>query len=250
VAYNAIDLAAAARAGVYVCNNAGVNARAVAEQAITLILALLKDFRFNEDAVYGGRQIDAKTSCFAGGITELGDCHVGIVGLGATGTALAERLRAFGCRLSYYSKTQKPERGIEYLPLQELYSKCDIVSLHVPVTGETENMIDDAALASFKRGAILVNTARGELMDHGAVVRALESGALGGLAADTLAPEPVRPDNPIIASLRPEIRRRVALSPHIGGITAGCFLRTYEHVWANVAAIERGERPDCVVNGV
>ncbi|MDR0839554.1 MAG: hypothetical protein LBN99_07970 [Oscillospiraceae bacterium] len=250
VAYNGIDTAAADAAGVYVCNNAGVNDRAVAEQAILLILALLKNFRSNEDAVYAGRQIETKTAYFMGGITELGSCHVGVVGMGAIGRALAERLAAFGCRLSYFNRTQKPDCGVPYLPLEELYAECDVVSLHVPVSPETENMVNAETLKKFKRGAILVNTARGELMDHEAVVAALVSGQLGGLAADTLAPEPVLLDNPVIASLPVELRSRVALSPHVGGITADCFIRSFEHIWENIAALERGERPDCVVNKV
>ena len=108
VAYNGIDLDAAARGGVYVCNNAGVNAQAVAEQAVLLMLALLRKFRPFEDMVYAGRQMEAKTACFKNGLPELGDMRVGIVGLGAIGMATAERLRAFGCRLSYYSGLRSP----------------------------------------------------------------------------------------------------------------------------------------------
>ncbi len=250
VAYNGIDLEAAAKAGVYVCNNAGVNAQAVAEQAILLILALLRHFRVYEDMTYTGRQMEAKTACFRNGLPELGSMRVGLVGLGAIGTATAERLKAFGCRLSYFSRTQKPGCGIEYLPLDELYATSDIVSLHVPVTPQTENMISDASLAKFKRGAMLVNTARGELVDHEAVVRALVSGQLGSFGADTLAPEPVLTDNPFLTELPAEYRDRVALSPHVAGITAGCFIRAYENVFKNIAALERGERPSCIVNGL
>ena len=250
VAYNGIDLKAAADAGVYVCNNAGVNAQAVAEQTILLILALLRNFRVFEDMTYTGHQMQAKTSCFKNGLPELGSMRVGIVGLGAIGQATSERLKAFGCRLSYYSRTPKPECGIEYLPLDELYAKSDIVSLHVPVTPQTENMINDEALLKFKRGAMLINTARGELVDHRAVVRALVSGQLGSFGADTLAPEPVLQDNPFLTSLPEQYRERVALSPHVAGITAGCFIRAYENVYANIGAIGRGQRPSCIVNGI
>jgi lactate dehydrogenase-like 2-hydroxyacid dehydrogenase len=250
VAYNGIDLAAAARAGVYVCNNAGVNAQAVAEQAVLLMLALLRKFRPFEDMVYAGRQMEAKTACFKNGLPELGSMRVGIVGLGAIGRATAERLGAFGCRVSYCSRTKKPDSGIEYLPLEELYASSDIVSLHAPVTPETENMINDKSLKQFKPGAILINTARGELVDHEAAARAIVSGRLGGFGADTLSPEPVAADNPFLAALPAEYRDRVALSPHVAGITAGCFIRAYGNIFRNIAAIERGERPDCVVNGI
>jgi lactate dehydrogenase-like 2-hydroxyacid dehydrogenase len=250
VAYNGIDLASAARAGVYVCNNAGVNAQAVAEQAVLLMLALLRKFRPYEDMVYAGRQMEAKTACFKNGLPELGAMRVGIVGLGAIGRATAERLAAFGCRLGYYSRTKKPESAIDYLALEELYASSDIISLHVPVTPETVNMINDETLKHFKPGAILINTARGELVDHEAAARAILSGQLGGYGSDTLAPEPVAADNPFLTALPAEYRARVALSPHIAGITAGCFIRAYETIFSNIAAISRGERPRCIVNGI
>ena len=251
VAFNAIDIESARKAGVYVCNCAGVNAESVAEQAVLLILALLKKFRWGEDMVYSGRQMEAKTDCFKEGLPELGGKTVGIVGLGAIGKALARMLRPFGCRLVYNTRSgDRREEGLTYLPLEELYSSCDIVSLHVPVTPVTTNMINSESLSLFKRGAILINTARGELMDHAAVVDALKSGQLGGLGADTLAPEPFMPDNPLLCDLPEELRHRVALSPHIAGITAGCFIRAYERVRNNIEAICRGERPGNVVNGL
>ena len=250
VAYNGIDLQAAAQKGIFVCNNAGVNAQAVAEQTILLILALLRHFKTYEDMTYTGRQMEAKTACFKNGLTELGALRVGIVGLGAIGTATAERLKAFGCKLCYYSRTEKPESGIDYLPLDELYATSDIVSLHVPVMPETENMITDATLSKFKHGAMLINTARGGLVDHQAIVRAIQSGQLGSFGADTLAPEPVLADNPFLTALPEALRERVALSPHVGGITAGCFIRAYENVFSNIAAVERCERPNCIVNGI
>ena len=251
VAYNAIDLESARKAGVFVCNCAGVNARSVAEQAILLILALLKNFRWGEDMVYAGRQMEAKTACFKNGLPELGSQTVGIVGFGAIGRDLAARLRPFGCVINYFEALGDcGAEGLTFMPLEELYACSDIVSLHVPVTPETTNMINGESLKMFKHGAILINTARGELMDHTAVVEALKSGQLGGLGADTLAPEPFLPDNPLLCALPEELRRYVALSPHIAGITAGTFVRAYERVRNNIEAIERGERPGCIVNGL
>jgi len=252
VAYNAIDTTAARSAGVYVCNAAGENARPVAEHAVMLMLTLLKSFRHNEDMIYADRQMEAKMASFKDGQPELFGRKVGIVGYGAIGRTLAAMLRPFGCELCYYdTRLVDPSHDdIKFLPLEELFAGCDIVSLHTPVTPETENMKNDVSLRLFKRGAILINTARGELMDHKAVADALISGQLGGLGADTLAPEPFRPDNPLLAGLPEEVRRRVALSPHIAGITAGFFIRAYAKIKRNIEAVERGERPDCVVNGL
>jgi len=250
VAFNAINLNAARDAGIFVCNNPGINAQAVAEHTILLILSLLKNYSRYESMVYDGKQMDAKTECFANGLPELGSLTVGIVGLGAIGSALGERLKAFGCRLLYHSRTPKPEYGIEYAPLEKLYAESDIVSLHAPVSDDTANMINEKSLSLFKNGALLINTARGELIDNAAVVRALVSGKLGGFGADTLSPEPVLEDNPFLIALPKELRRRVALSPHVAGISAGTFIRAYDHIFKNIEAIERGQRPDAIVNGL
>ena len=252
VAYNGIDLEAARDVGVYVCNNAGVNAYPVAEQALLLILSLLKKYRWGEDMVYAGRQMEAKSACFENGLPELGGLSVGLVGLGAISKALASMLTPFGCKLSYFTRSgDHGLTGLAYIPLDELYSSCDIISLGVPVTPETTNMINSETLKLFKRGAILINTARGDLMDLEAVIGALKSGQLGGLGADTLAPGPLSPDDPLLRELASnELQRRVALSPHIGGITAGCFIRAYERSRQNIEAVANGQRPNCIVNGL
>ena len=251
VGYNGIDLDAARSAGIYVCNNAGVNAMPVAEQAVLLILALLRRFRCYEDMVYAGRQIEAKTACFENGLTELCELSVGIIGYGDIGKALISLLKPFGCKIYYYTRSGDHNLdGVEYMPLDELYASCDIVSLNLPVTPETTNMINEETLKRFKPGAILINTARGELMDNDAVAAALNSGRLGGLGADTIAPAPVQADNPLLCALTEESRLRVALSPHIGGITTGCSIRAFAQIRENIEAIERGQKPKNVVNSL
>lgn len=250
VGYGGIDTEAASRAGVYVCNNAGANAQSVAEHTLLLALALIKRFRSYEDMVYTGRQMEAKTECFQSGLPELSTYKVGIVGMGAIGRAAAALFQAFGCEVCYYSRTRKPDCGYPYLPLEALCAACDIVSLHCPVTPETAGMIDARALAGMQDGAILLNTARGELVDEFAVVEALKSGKLSGFGADTLSPEPVPTDNPFLTALPEELRSRVALSPHVAGITASCFIRGYRNIFSNIEAVQRGQRPVCIVNGL
>ena len=250
VGFAGIDLEAADRAGVYVCNNAGANAKSVAEHTLLLALALLKKFRLYEDMVYTGRQMEAKTECFAHGLPELSSRKVGIVGMGAIGRASAALFAAFGCEVRYFSRTEKPDCSHQYLPLKALYASSDILSLHCPVTPETTGMIGSRALSQMKDGAILINTARGELVDHLAVAEALKSGKLSGFGADTLAPEPVLSDNPFLNALPQALRARVALSPHVAGITANCFIRGYQNVFRNIEAVQRGSRPGCIVNGV
>ena len=249
VGFNLFDLEAAKRAGVYVANCAGANASAVAEQAILLMLALLRNFKDNDAMVFAAKQIEAKTHCFENGLVELGDCHVGIVGMGAIGRETAKRLKAFGSRVSYCGRHPADNCEFPLLSIDALYASCDIVSLHVPVSSETTGMIGDAALSQMKRGALLINTARGEIVDQEAVCSALLDGRLGGIGLDTYTPEPVRPDNPLLA-LPVEIRGKVALSPHIGGITAGSFYRYFGIVWANMRRVAAGEKPVNIVNGL
>ena len=188
------------------------------------------------------------------GITELSACKVGLVGFGDIGRATAERLAPFGCELYYYTRhrrTPEEERkySVTYLPLEELAAACEIVSLHCAVNDETRNMVDDAFLGRMQPTAYLINTARGDLVDNDALVRALTEGRIAGAGLDTLAPEPVPADHPLV-TLPPEIQDRVALAPHLGGITEASFRRAHAHMWRNAERLAAGERPDCVVNGL
>lgn len=249
VAFNRVDLEVAKNAGVAVSNCAGVNAVSVAEQAILLMLALLRRFSENEDMMFAAKQMEAKNRCFENGLLELGSCHVGIIGLGAIGNELAQRLRAFGCKLSYFSLHEKPDSGIPRLTLDELYGQCDIITLHAPVLPSTIHMINEAAINKMKNGAIIINTARGELVDQEALCRALIDGRLGGAGLDTLSPEPVQPDNPLLM-LPENVRYKVALSPHVAGITANSFYRSFEMIWDNIKKVSEGKRPSNIVNGL
>ncbi len=252
VGYNRIDLEAAKEAGIYVCNSPGVNAEAVAEQAVLLILASLRHFHEAESYVYAARQGEYKKNCFGTALTELSECSVGLLGFGAIGQETAKRLAPFGCRIFYNKRRPlSPEEVFPavYKSKEEILRECDIISLHMPVTAETTNIINDETLGLMKKGAVLVNTARGELVDQEAVCHALRSGQLGYFAADTLAPEPVQPDNPII-NLPEDLRNRMALSPHIGGITRNTFIRSYAMDYANIRRAFNGEKPQHIVNGL
>ena len=253
VAFNAIDVAAARERGIAVCNNAGANAAAVAEQAILLMLACLRHLREGDAAVRSGQQIQVKERLMVAGIRELGDCTVGLVGMGAIARQTALRLQAFGCDVAYWNHHRRSadveaQLGVRYLPLSELARTCDIVSIHVPVTPETTNLVDADFLASMKPDSILVNTARGEIVDQVALARALEVGTIGAAGLDTLSPEPVQPDHPL-AVLAGEAADRLVLSPHIGGVTVGMFRRAWTTIWENIARVAAGEQPINLVNG-
>ena len=254
VAYDKIDLDAARERGIYVCNNKGCNAGAVAEQAIMLMLMLLRRGIPGDRAVREGRQMEVKERYMESGIRELSACRVGLVGFGDIARATAARLNAFGCEVYYYTKHRRDrdveERcGVTYLTLEELAATCDIVSLHCSVNDETRGMVNGAFLARMRPTAFLINTARGELVDDKALRRALVEGRLAGAGLDTLAPEPVAADHPLVKLPAP-ICDRVVLSPHLGGITEAAFRRGHLHMWRNAERVVDGHKPDNIVNGM
>jgi lactate dehydrogenase-like 2-hydroxyacid dehydrogenase len=254
VAYNGIDVAAAAARGIYVCNNRGCNAGAVAEQAVFLMLALLRRGITGDRAVREGRQIAVKERAMVEGITELSECSVGLYGFGDIARATAERLAPFGCEVYYHSLHRKSEEEearyhVTYLPKEELTARCDIVSLHTTVTAQTRGLADAAFFDRMKSTAYLINTARGDLVDNDALRSAILSGSIAGAGLDVLSPEPVRADHPLLTMPEPFCDRLV-LSPHLGGITAGSFRRGHLHMWRNAERVVDGHRPDEVVNGL
>ncbi|MCC8182754.1 MAG: hypothetical protein LIO45_07285 [Clostridiales bacterium] len=253
-AYDLIDGAAARSRGIYVFINQGANAQAVAEQALMLMLGLLRFVEEGHRAVLDGRQINLKEERMVSGITELRDCTVGLVGFGNIAKQTALLLHAFGASCLYYSPHRKngeteTQYHVEYRPFDALLSQCDIVSLHSAVTPETVGLMHAEPLGRMKTGDSLIITARGDLVDQQALVQSLASGHLRGAGLDTLTPEPVTCDNPLVR-FAAENPGRILFSPHIGGVTTGCFRRMHSRMWENVAAVANHQRPMCVVNGV
>ncbi len=252
VAFNCIDLEAARARGIDVCNCKGCNAAAVAEQAIMLMLELLRHGLTGDAAVRGGRQMEVKERLMTEGITELGECSVGMIGFGDIAKATAQRLSAFGCELFYYTPHRKDVETekryhIAYLPLEELVTRCDIVSIHTAVTEQTRGMVNQELIARMKKNALLINTARGEIVDNQALRTALIEGRILGAGLDTIYPEPTPADHPLV-DLPEGARERVVLAPHLGGITTGSFRRAHRTIWRNVEAVLKGEQPENIVN--
>ncbi|MBR2934463.1 MAG: hydroxyacid dehydrogenase [Oscillospiraceae bacterium] len=254
VAYNAIDVETAHERGIFVCNNRGCNADAVAEQTLMLMLMLLRRGEPGHRAVREGRQIQYKEQAMSDGITELGDCTVGLIGLGDIAQSTARVLRAFGCNVYYYAPHRRAPSAemamsVSYLPLDKLIAKCDIISLHCPVNDETRHMVNDQFLSRMKPTAYLINTGRGDLVDNEALRAALVEGRIAGAGLDTIAPEPTPADHPLV-DLPEEVRDRVVYSPHLGGITTGSFQRAHQNMWSSVLALSQGKRPNHIVNGL
>lgn len=210
-----IDMEAAREHGVTVVNTPGRNASAVAEFTIGAIIAETRNITKGHDALRKG---DYRGDLYRADVTgdELSDMTVGIIGHGAVGTRVVKLLRAFGSRVLVcdpYVQLDPDDAkgGVEKVDLATLLSLSDVVSLHPRVTAETRNMMNADTLRAMKPGAVLVNTARGPLMDYDALHEVLAEGYLGGAMLETFAIEPVPPDWPLLGL------PNVTLTPHIAG---------------------------------
>jgi phosphoglycerate dehydrogenase-like enzyme len=235
VGVNTIDLKAAQARGIAVCNLPGTNAPAVAEHTLALMLAALRRIPMFDAAMRRGQGF-ALDPVRKDGIGELGGRTVGLVGYGAVPRALAPVLAALGCRVLYTAHAPRADAAAEWRELPALLAESDVVSLHVPLTAETERMIDAAALARMKPGAILVNTARGGLVDEAALVAALRAGTLAAAGLDVFAEEPTDPANALLSL------PNVVLTPHIAWLTSGTFDRSFALAAENCRRLAAGTR--------
>ncbi|HEX6667104.1 MAG TPA: D-glycerate dehydrogenase [Solirubrobacterales bacterium] len=215
VGYDNVDVAAAASRGVAVTNTPGVLDDATADLTLALILSAARRLGEGERTIRSGAPWAWSMSFMLG--HDLRDKQLGIVGLGAIGRRVAERARAFGMRIAYSGRSAAdPEVAAaleaERLGLEELLTSSDVVSLHCPLTPETRHLLDASRLALMKPGAILVNTARGPVVDEAALVEALRSGPLGAAALDVYEHEPEV--HPGLFALD-----NATLVPHLGSAT-------------------------------
>jgi D-3-phosphoglycerate dehydrogenase len=234
VGVDSVDLQAAAERGVIVTNTPGANSVSVAELAIALMLALVRQI---PEAVAASRQ--GKFPRLAGASLE--GKTVGILGLGAIGKQLARRLQAFDCRLLAYDPYPDLEflrsHPVQMLPLEEILPQADFVSLHLPLNRETQRMVDGPFLARMKSGAVLINTARGEIVDETALLEALRSGQLRAAGLDALVDEPPDPAHPLLAL------PQVIVTPHLGAQTDGATNNMGWMALEECLAVLRGETP-------
>lgn len=206
-----VNLGAARERGVTVCATPGRNAAAAAEHAVALMLAAMRQIPQVHATVLDGQWRSDLYALDRVG-TELNGTAVGLVGLGAIGHRVARILEAFGARVRAYDPYAEPGE-VELVPLEELLATSEVLSLHARVTPETAGMIGAEQLAALPRGATLVNTARGALLDYDAAAACLESGQLGAAGFDVFDSEPLAADS--------AIRRapRTVLTPHLAGAT-------------------------------
>jgi phosphoglycerate dehydrogenase-like enzyme len=251
VGFQYFDLEATRKLQIYVCNCKGMNALAVAEQTLLLMLGMLRDVKNSDEAVRKGKQLEKKEGYMkAGNLLELSDCKVGLIGFGDIGKAVAEILKAFHAEVFYTSRSGRDLNAekryqVKYLELSDLLDTCNMVSIHLPLNEDTFELVNGKFIDSMREGSFLVNTSRGELIKGEALIAGLKSGKLAMAALDTIAGEPVQVDNELLC--QEEIQEKLLFSPHIGGITASSFRRGYEMIWENIRRIAAGEMPERIV---
>ncbi len=232
-----VDLAACRARGILVANIRNYSLVSVPEHCFSLILALRRNLRAYSADVEAGRWERSTRFCLLDHpIADLAGSRLGIVGYGALGRQVAHLGRAFGMQVCVTARAPLAEAGVTQLELAELLRTCDVVSLHVPLTAQTRHMIGAAELAAMKPGALLINTARGGLVDEAALARALQAGALGGAGFDVLAQEPPRPDNPLLALRLPNF----ILTPHVAWASAGAMQTLADMLIDNLEAFVAG----------
>ena len=233
VGYDMIDVAAATRHGVVIAMAFGTNQEAVADCTLALMTALVRNIVTNHLRMKSGGWRAAMSP-------GLWRSTVGIIGLGRIGKAVARRCRGFDMEILAYDPVQDSEfarqHGVSYVPLEQLLRRSDIVSVHAPHTPQTDNMINRDTLALMKPGAFLINTARGGLVEEGALYEALTTGRLAGAGLDVFKVEP--PVGSPLLKLD-----NVILSPHIAGSDLPTEVRVADRCIDSIAALARGENP-------
>jgi glyoxylate reductase len=238
VGYDNVDVRAARERGVVVTNTPGVLTDATADLTWALILACARRLAEGMALVREGRWAGWHPEQLLG--LELRGATLGLLGAGRIGRAVGERAVAFGMRVLYTSRTPKPDfevaAGAVRVDLERLFQESDVVSLHAPLVPELERVVNAARLATMRPGAILVNTARGGLVDEAAVAAALVSGHLGAAGLDVYAAEP-RIDERLLAA------PRAVLLPHLGSATTATRRRMAQTAVANLRAVVAGRTP-------
>jgi phosphoglycerate dehydrogenase-like enzyme len=232
-----LDTATARELGIKVARTTGSNAVPVAEFALGLMLSALRHIAFSHAELQKGNW---RTGRLPGDTYTLSGKTVGIVGFGAIGTTVARLLQGFGCTI-LYSKRQPLDAGeeaalgVKHAALADLLAQSDVVSLHCPLTPQTANMIDKAAFKAMKKTAILINVARGGIVNESDLIEALRAKEIAGAAMDVFETEPLPPDSPLLGI------DNLVVTPHLGAIASDVFAPTVRRMFDNIARVSRGE---------
>lgn len=242
--YNIVDIEAARQHGVLVTNIPAYSTHSVAQLVFAHLLNIAQQVQHHSEAVHSGRWSNCSDFCFWDmPLLELHGLKMGIVGLGHTGMATARIALGFGMEVyAYTSKSPlQLQSEIHKIELDQLFCKCDVVSLHCPLTPDTKGLVNAERLQLMKPTAILINTARGPLVDEAALAHALNQGKLAAAGLDVLSQEPPKADNPLLTA------RNCYLTPHIAWGSTAARQRLMQTLVENIKSYLDG-RPVNVVN--
>jgi D-3-phosphoglycerate dehydrogenase len=244
VGVDSVDIEAATERGIIVTNAPEVTADSVAEFTVSLLLSLAKNIPRCDRAVKEGRW-DERVELMGTNIELRGKTH-GIVGMGKIGRRVAIMCKGFGMKVLYFKRNRdlafEQSSGVEYAPFQTVLKECDSVSLHLPLTKETANLFDGPQFKSMKKTALLINQARGKVVNEEALVQALKEGTLGGYASDVYESEPPDPKSELLRF------KNVVVSPHLAGGTREARQRVSMAVVEDVLKVLQGHEPENLVN--
>jgi phosphoglycerate dehydrogenase-like enzyme len=252
--FDKVDVKSAAEFNIPVANSPGQNTTTVAELTIAMLIVLQRRIIPADRQIKEGHYASVREGLFGAGLKELCNTRLGLVGLGAIGKKVAQIAGLLGAHVSYFD-IQQPEENIKkklrvsYKDFDDLLRSSDAISLHIPLSDQTRNIIGKREFKLMPQGALLVNTARGEIVDQQALAEALENNLLGGAAIDTLSPEPPPPEHPLL-NLSPAARDLLLITPHIAGTTKGAFNRMLNAALQNIVDVAAGGDPKNVVNGI
>ena len=233
-----IDPPALRAMGIAIANVPGGSNSAIAEYVVAAASLLLRRLLWADAEVRAGRYTAVRAQLVAGNLAGLDGLVVGVVGLGVVGLAVAQAFHRAGCAIGYYDPAPGDPSAAEAIParamtLDELLGSADVVTLHVPLLPETRGLIGARELDLMKRGGVLIQAARGGVVDEAALAEHLSSGHLGGAAVDVYSSEPPPPDHPLLA-LQGEAAGRLLLTPHIAGVTRQSAAFLLRAAWENV----------------
>lgn len=251
--YNKIDIEAAAKAGIPVCNAPGLNTEAVAELVLAVIINLQRGLAYADRKIKEGLYQEVRGELLARGMEEMNNTKWGIIGLGQIGTLIAALGKQMGVEVSYYNRTRKYEveerLGINYQHFETVLKSNDAIIISLAYAPETAKLISTSEIKMMKKNAIIVNVGRGGIIDEDALAEALLNERIGGAALDTYEIEPL-PDGHPLLKMPEKLKDRIFLTPHLAGVTVQSLNRMLSFSLENCARVLKGEKPLAVVNGV
>lgn len=245
VGFDHIDVEYATSRGIYVVYTPGVLTETVADHTWALLLAAARRVVEADNLIRRGEWKIGWAPTFMLGYDVYGKT-LGLIGLGRIGYAVAKRAKGFNMRVLYYDVVRREqaerELGVEYAPMETILREADFISIHVPLTPETRGLIGERELRMMKRTAILVNTARGPVVDQKALIRALKEGWIAAAGLDVFEKEPIDPDDPLLKL------ENVVLTPHIGSASHETRNKMAELAAEGIVKVLRGEKPENLCN--